>query len=89
MLYGCPMTVALAAYQEKFVQRLVKTGRYNNASEVVRDALRKLEQADNSYLNPRPLPAGALAAAYREETKAERALHQAAARASVTPKEDE
>lgn len=83
------MTVALAAYQQKYVRRLVKAGRYNNASEVVRDALRKLEAADNSYLNPLPLPEGALAAAYRQETKAERALHRAATRASVTPKEEE
>jgi len=83
------MTIALGRQQEEFVRRQVKAGRYNNISEVVRDALRLLEQKQAAYLNPPPLPAGALAAAYRQETKAERALAEALARASGTPKEDE
>ncbi|MBI1318774.1 MAG: type II toxin-antitoxin system ParD family antitoxin [Candidatus Hydrogenedens sp.] len=36
--------VNLTAHQSKFIQRVVEQGAYNNASEVVRDALRLLEQ---------------------------------------------
>ena len=36
-------TVVLTDYQVGFLERLVKSGRYQNASEVVRDGLRALE----------------------------------------------
>jgi antitoxin ParD1/3/4 len=47
------MNVSLTAELEKFVSRKVKSGRYNSASEVVREALRLLqehEQARNLQL---------------------------------------
>ena len=38
------MNVSLTPELEKFVNRKVQTGRYNSASEVVREALRLLEE---------------------------------------------
>jgi antitoxin ParD1/3/4 len=37
------MNVSLTSALERFVQERIKTGRYNSASEVVRDALRLLQ----------------------------------------------
>ncbi len=38
------MNVSITPELEKFVQSLVKSGMYNSASEVMRDALRLLEE---------------------------------------------
>jgi len=38
--------VVLTPYQASFVERLVKTGRYQNASEVLREGLRMVEQRE-------------------------------------------
>ena len=40
------MNVSLTPELEKFVQQKVKTGRYLSASEVIREALRLLEERD-------------------------------------------
>jgi antitoxin ParD1/3/4 len=40
------MNVSLTAELEKFVDQKVATGRYSSASEVVREALRLLEEHD-------------------------------------------
>jgi antitoxin ParD1/3/4 len=40
------MNVHLTPELEKFVQAKVESGRYNSASEVVREALRLMEQKD-------------------------------------------
>ncbi len=39
-------SIALGAHFEDFIRKQVEGGRYNNASEVVRDALRLLEDAE-------------------------------------------
>jgi antitoxin ParD1/3/4 len=39
-----PTSIALSPYLEAFVREQVDAGRYNNVSEVVRDALRLLER---------------------------------------------
>ena len=41
------MNVNLTPELERLVQKKVKTGRYNSASEVVREALRLLEERDH------------------------------------------
>ena len=38
------VTVALGQHYEEFIQAKIAGGRYNNASEVVRAALRRLEE---------------------------------------------
>jgi len=40
------MNVSLTPELEKLVERKVKTGRYQTASEVIREALRALEERD-------------------------------------------
>jgi antitoxin ParD1/3/4 len=42
------MNVSLTPELEKFVSAKVESGRYNSASEVVREALRLLEQHDSA-----------------------------------------
>jgi len=37
------MNVSLTPYWERYVREKVESGRYNNASEVIREALRKME----------------------------------------------
>jgi antitoxin ParD1/3/4 len=41
---GEPMNVSLTPELEAMIRQRVESGRYNNASEVVRDALRHLEE---------------------------------------------
>lgn len=56
------MNVALTSHFEGFIKQLISTGRYNNASEVVRAALRKLQESEgDSY------PPGSLAHLYTWE----------------------
>jgi len=43
------MNVSLTPMLEKLVQRKVATGRYNSASEVIREALRLLEERDEMH----------------------------------------
>lgn len=41
--------VNLTDHQSQFIRKCVESGRFQNASEVVRDALRMLEQRDEEY----------------------------------------
>jgi Arc/MetJ-type ribon-helix-helix transcriptional regulator len=49
------MAHALAKENENFIRRMVRSGRFNNQSEVVREALRRMEAEGLSYLTPPPL----------------------------------
>ena len=49
------MAYALAKENQAFIERMLRQGRFNNQSEVVREALRRMEQDISSYLNPPPL----------------------------------
>ena len=63
------MNVALTNHWEDFIKQLIGTGRYNNASEVVRAALRELREKEGDVF-----PVGSLRHLYdaehnRAETK--------------------
>ena len=45
-----PTSVALGEYFEDFVRSQIASGRYNNASEVVRDGLRMLQDHEEQRL---------------------------------------
>jgi len=77
------MNCVLTKQNEQQVKALIRSGRYNNQSEVLRAGLRALLKEELSYLHPPPLPPGALARAYREESAKERELEAQAARASL------
>lgn len=38
-------SVTLGEHQQRFIDSLIKSGRYTSTSEIVRDALRKLEES--------------------------------------------
>jgi antitoxin ParD1/3/4 len=44
------MNISITDQLAGFVRKKVKTGRYNNASEVVREALRRMQDADERAL---------------------------------------
>jgi putative addiction module CopG family antidote len=46
------MAFALAKEQTQFIARMIRSGRYNSQSEVVRAALRRLEEEESDYLTP-------------------------------------
>lgn len=60
------MNVALTAHWEGFIRQLIESGRYNNASEVVRTALRKLQESEGEIF-----PAGSLKHLYTPEANAQ------------------
>ncbi len=41
-------SITLGSHQQKFIESLVQSGRYTSASEIIRDALRKLEESQGS-----------------------------------------
>jgi putative addiction module CopG family antidote len=58
------MAYALAKENAEFIQRMIRIGRFNNQSQVVREALRRMEMEENSYLNPPRLSAQQLQEIY-------------------------
>jgi antitoxin ParD1/3/4 len=63
------MAHTLTDYSSELIDRLIRSGRYNNRSEVVRAGLRLLEEKEFGHLNPRPLSERELAHAYRRQTQ--------------------
>jgi putative addiction module CopG family antidote len=49
------MILTLAPEQQRFVDEMIRSGRFDSESEVVGEALRRM--ADSDYLNPPPLTA--------------------------------
>lgn len=80
------MGYALAEEQRRFVERLVKAGRYNNQSEVVREAIRRMAREETDHLTPPPLTPAQVESIYETADpqadvvgrSAFRALHAAA-----------
>jgi putative addiction module CopG family antidote len=66
------MAFALAKENEAFIERMLRLGRFNNQSEVVREALRRMEREENSYLNPPRLTEQQLREVYGSNQKADR-----------------
>ena len=75
------MNVAMTDHWEGFIRQLIESGRYNNASEVVRAALRKLQEVEGESF-----PAGSLKHLY---TKTENAAETKLARKLRIPTPDE
>lgn len=72
MAHGVAMAYALAKENEVFIERMLKLGRFNNQSEVVREALRRMEREETSYLNPPPLTPTQLREIYEPNPEADR-----------------
>ena len=66
------MAFALAKENLAFIERMIKLGRFNNQSEVVREALRRMERQESSYLNPPPLTQQQLNEIYRPNPESDR-----------------
>ena len=62
---GRTMNVALTDHWEGFIRQLITAGRFNNASEVVRAALRKLQETEGEFFPP-----GSLKHLYTKEDNA-------------------
>lgn len=65
------MAFALAREQLEFINRMIRGGRYNNQSEVVGAALRRLEQEESEYLTPPILTPAQTERIYRLNSKEE------------------
>ena len=78
------MGYALAKEQQNFISRLVKSGRFNNQSEAVREAIRRMQREETDYLTPPSLTPAQVEAIYRPEDKQAGAVGRAAFRALKT-----
>jgi Arc/MetJ-type ribon-helix-helix transcriptional regulator len=63
------MGYALAKEQQNFISRLVKTGRFNNQSEAVREAIRRMQRQETDYLSPPPLTPAQIESIYGHEDR--------------------
>lgn len=74
------MAFALAKDQLGFIERMVRSGRFNNQSEVVRAALRRLQREEEDYLHPPPITSAEARKVYRRDAAWERVERAAAGR---------
>lgn len=85
------MAHTLTEPQKRLIQELLKVGRWNNESEIIRYGLhlvaREVESEQERSLAP--YPAGVLARAYRRLTSQKRKEEQAMERASAGPQKGE
>jgi putative addiction module CopG family antidote len=58
------MAYALTKENQDFIEKMVRLGRFNNQSEVIREALRRMQREEGAYLNPPPLTRQEAAAIY-------------------------
>jgi len=63
------MGYALAKDQQHYISRLVKSGRFNNQSEAVREAIRRMQRQETDYLAPPPLTPAQVDAIYGHPDK--------------------
>jgi len=75
------MGYALAKEQQVYISRLVKAGRFNNQSEAVREAIRRMQRHETDYLTPPPLSSAQVEAIYERKDKQADAIGRAAFKA--------
>ena len=85
------MAHTLTEPQKLLIQDLLKVGRWNNESEILRYGLHLVarEVEDEQERSLEPYPRGVLARAYRRLTPKERKEERAMARASAGPQKGE
>jgi Arc/MetJ-type ribon-helix-helix transcriptional regulator len=90
-MHSGDMAHTLTEPQKRLIQELLRIGRWNNESEILRYGLhlvaREVEQEQERSLGP--YPPGVLARAYRRLTPRERREERALARASAGPQQGE
>ena len=79
------MAVSFTRQNKQALKELIKTGRWNSESEVLRYGLYLVTQEVKASRREeiRPIPEGALAEIYKRESKHERATERKLAKASV------
>ena len=78
------MSASIAAPQKELIARLLKSGRWNNASEIVRHGL-ELVRLEVERESLSPYPSSELAEAYRNESAGDRQVDAKLSRASARP----
>jgi Arc/MetJ-type ribon-helix-helix transcriptional regulator len=63
------MAFGLNDEQKQFIGRMIRNGRFNSQSEVVREALRRMQETESDYLNPPPLTPAQVAGIYGRQTR--------------------